>query len=132
MFIILHEFVDNLSVITFLEEQKFISLGRGFFSGDWVFFFKAININYENEYVTLWIHFFPQQTKQYHFQKEDCNRITDREKNECWKLLEVIFLFLFFNYGTGFWCYPDVGITLKSYLYSSGFLASALLTSWAG
>lgn len=53
MFIILHEFVDNLSVITFLEEQKFISLGRGFFSGDWVFFFKAININYENEYVTL-------------------------------------------------------------------------------
>lgn len=54
MFIILHEFVDNLSVITFLEEQKFISLGRGFFQviGSF-FFFKAININYENEYMTL-------------------------------------------------------------------------------
>lgn len=53
MFIILHEFVDNLSVITFLEEQKFISLGRGFFQVTGSFFFKAININYENEYMTL-------------------------------------------------------------------------------
>lgn len=44
------------------------------FSFRWLglfFFFKVITINYENEYMTLSIHFFFQQTKQYHFQKED-------------------------------------------------------------
>ena len=59
MFFILLEFMEN--VIAFLKQQKIVSLGRLWGAFSLFFFFKAVNINYENGFQQAEQCLFPEQ-----------------------------------------------------------------------
>lgn len=144
MFIILHGFVGNLSVIAFLKEQRVVFL-RFFFK--WLDFLlllffkaKAKNINCENKYDFIHTFFLTRLSNIFWKNKAILDYplcIRDLEKNKCWRSSFFLFMgscssiFLFFM-AQIFWHYPGVGITFKSCLYGSEFPVLALLTFWGG